>query len=41
MGISEISKLDGRLSQTSFILKTLGRLIKSEVKLHLYLGLNF
>ena len=41
-----MSKLDGRLSFTSFDLKTLGRLIKSKalllkVKLHLYLGIDF
>ena len=46
MGISEISKLDGRLSHTSFDLKILGRLIKSKAlflkfKLHLYLGIYF
>ena len=46
MGISEILKLDGRLSHTSFDLKILGRLIKSKtlllkVKLHQYLGIDF
>ena len=46
MGISEIPKLDGRLSHTSFDFKTLGRLTKSkvlflEVKLPLYLGIDF
>ena len=46
MGISEISKLDGRLSHTSFDLKVLGRLIKSKalllkVKLHQCLGIDF
>ena len=40
MGISEILKLDGRLSRTSFYLKIWARLIKSKalllkVKLHL------
>ena len=46
MGISEILKLGGRLSHTSFHLKLLGRLIKSKtlllrVKLHLCLGIDF
>ena len=46
MGISEISKLDGRLSHTLFDLKMLGRLIKAKalllkVKLHLYSGIDF
>ena len=46
MGISEISKFDGTLLPTSFDLKILGRLIKSnalllKVKLHLYLGIDF
>ena len=46
MGISEILKLDGTLSHTSFDLKILGRLIKLKglllkAKSHLYLGINF
>ena len=46
MEISEISKLDGGLSHTSFDLKILGRLIKLKawllkVKLNLYLEIDF
>ena len=46
MGISEISKLCGRLLHTSFDLKIFERLIKSKalrlkIKLHLYLGIYF
>ena len=46
MEISEVLKLDGRLSRTFFDLKILGRLIKSKalllkVKLHLYLEIDF
>ena len=46
MGISEISKFDGKLSPTYFDLKILGRLIKPKAlllkaKLHPYLGIDF